>query len=429
MNINMRKLISVSLTSIFILLFLSASQVSIASSSPVDVIIKGKHLTMDVEPILRENRIYIPIRDFAERLDLKVEWLGKQNTAKLSNSETTILITTGQSEVYVNNNKIKLNEKSFIEKGRMFIPLRSVAEVLSQSVEWDQRNKVAIVGKFTSEYFEEYGFSIIFPSSWDGEFEISKDKDALVISSKINEIESLASIHRYTNVEWKNLNYGLDIPVQYDILSQDLDSVFALLYTSDVSYNLENENSVKKYKEMSNDLKNKHFKFEILEEKNSIIAADKEKYKDEIEILNDILNNHVPKDIFNNNEILTYKKQVKDTNFIYLRNMKNKDEVEIKVELEFDNKRNVVSYYHLKNYLFDLKENKLSQSDALKLANKFVNDYVNKKVELIKIPDLYPSLYEEGKHETYGDEDGKYVMVIDLEHGFVEYFNSKQQIN
>ena len=193
-----------------------------------------------------------------------------------------------------------------------------------------------------------------------------------------------------------------------------------------MNYNFENESSVKKYKDMTNDLKNKRFTFEILENKNSLIPADEEKYKNEIESLNDILNNYVPKYIFNNNEILTYKNQPEeDMSFLYLRNIKNEDEVKIKIELEFDNKRNIVSYYHLKSYLFDLKENKLNQSDALKLANRFVNDYVNKKVELVKIPDLYPSLYEEDKHETYGDKDGKYIIVIDLEHGFVEYFNSK----
>ncbi len=30
-----------------------------------------------------------------------------------------------------------------------------------------------------------------------------------------------------------------------------------------------------------------------------------------------------------------------------------------------------------------------------------------------QIPDLYPSLYEKNKHETYGDKDGNYIIVID----------------
>lgn len=261
-----------------------------------------------------------------------------------------------------------------------------------------------------------------FPSSWNGQFEIIKDKDALVISSKINEIEKLGSIHRYTNEEWKNLNHGFDIPVSFEILGQTLKQVFVLVHPSDVNYNLENENSVKKYEEMSNDLSKKNFRFKILKDENDIVLADKENYKNEIKILDSILDNYVPKGIFNKNEIFTYKEPLKNSSFLYLRNMKNQDEVEIKIELEFDNEDNLTRY-HLKNYFFELKENKLNQKDALELANKFVNSSITEKVNLIKIPNLYTSLYEEDKHETYGDKDEKYIVVVDLEHGFVEYLS------
>ena len=79
--------------------------------------------------------------------------------------------------------------------------------------------------------------------------------------------------------------------------------------------------------------------------------------------------------------------------------------------------------YHLKSYHHELEESELTQDNALKLANEFVNRYVDKYIELNRIPDLYPSLYEEGKHETYGDKDCRYVVVVDLVHGFVEYFS------
>ena len=102
--------------------------------------------------------------------------------------------------------------------------------------------------------------------------------------------------------------------------------------------------------------------------------------------------------------------------------MEKEDEVSIKIESDFDEEANLIRY-HLKNYHHELEESQLTQDKALKLANEFVNRYVNKDVELKKIPDLYPSLYEENKHETYGDEDDKHMVVVDLVHGFVEYFS------
>lgn len=101
--------------------------------------------------------------------------------------------------------------------------------------------------------------------------------------------------------------------------------------------------------------------------------------------------------------------------------MKNEEEVSIKIEASFDESGNLIRY-HLKNYWYDLEDNKVSQSEALKLANSFIDKYVDESVEMVKKLDLYPSLYEKNKHECYGDEDGKYIIVVDLEHGFAEYF-------
>lgn len=159
----------------------------------------------------------------------------------------------------------------------------------------------------------------------------------------------------------------------------------------------------------------------MIDEDYSFVEDDKGNYKDEIEVLNDIIDNYVPEGIFNKDEVFTYKKPVPDTSFLYMRIMKNGDEVLIKIESEFDNRGQLIRY-HLKSYGYDLEENKLTQVEALELANDFIKRYVDENIEVINIPDLYPSLYEKDKHETYGDEDGKYIVVVDLEHGFIEYF-------
>lgn len=51
---------------------------------------------------------------------------------------------------------------------------------------------------------------------------------------------------------------------------------------------------------------------------------------------------------------------------------------------------------------------------------------MNKSMVLEKVPNLYSSLYEEGVHETYGDQNKKYILVVDLESGYVEFFKTGQ---
>lgn len=86
-------------------------------------------------------------------------------------------------------------------------------------------------------------------------------------------------------------------------------------------------------------------------------------------------------------------------------------------EVEWDAKNQIAiigSHY--------LEENSLTQEEALQLANDFIKKYVDENIELILTPDLFPSLYEEETHETYGDNHWKHIVVVDLEYGCVEYY-------
>ncbi len=109
----------------------------------------------------------------------------------------------------------------------------------------------------------EYGFSMEFPKSWSGEFEINNYDYGLIISSKLNDIATLAYIHKYRIHEWEELNYGVDLPVKYQILEENEEEVFVLVYPGDVNYEIENEKSVKKYEEMISDLQKENFIFEL----------------------------------------------------------------------------------------------------------------------------------------------------------------------
>ena len=110
---------------------------------------------------------------------------------------------------------------------------------------------------------EEYGFSMEFPESWSGEFEINAYDYGLIISSELNDITTLAYIHKYKVQEWQELNHGTDLPVPYQILEENKEEVFVLIYPGDVNYDIENEKSVKKYEEMILDLQEENFTFEL----------------------------------------------------------------------------------------------------------------------------------------------------------------------
>jgi len=110
----------------------------------------------------------------------------------------------------------------------------------------------------------EQGFSIEFPESWGGEFEVVPYDHGLIISSEVNNIETLAYIHKYTMEEWQNLSHGSDIPVQFQTLGESSEAIFVLIYPGDVNYNIENEDSVKRNEEMVSDLMEGNFTFNLI---------------------------------------------------------------------------------------------------------------------------------------------------------------------
>ena len=93
--------------------------------------------------------------------------------------------------------------------------------------------------------------------------EVSKVAVIALRDNNLNDITTLAYIHKYTVQEWEQLNYGKDIPVPYQILEENTEEIFALIYPGDVNYDLENEKSVKRYEEMIKDLQEENFTFEL----------------------------------------------------------------------------------------------------------------------------------------------------------------------
>ncbi|HZK33002.1 MAG TPA: copper amine oxidase N-terminal domain-containing protein [Tissierellaceae bacterium] len=214
-----KRLIYIGFIFLLALLIVNISQISLAAEdSSIKVIIKGKNLYMDSAPVIKakEGRTYMHVRDFAKALDFKVEWLGEENTVKLWDSDTTILIPIEERTISINNKKINLDQKNFVEKGKTFIPLRSLAEALSEKVQWDQKNEIVIVGKFTAKEYledtflytnEEYKYTMNFPNSW-------KEEAVLETKDGILRTYDKASYDKFKEKGFKNFGAAFEIRVE-----------------------------------------------------------------------------------------------------------------------------------------------------------------------------------------------------------------------
>jgi len=85
------------------------------------------------------NRMQVPIRVIAERLGAKVAWDGGSNTATING---TIQIKVGSNEITTSYGTIGMDTTAFIKNGRLYIPVRSVANAMGYGVSAANQNGV-----------------------------------------------------------------------------------------------------------------------------------------------------------------------------------------------------------------------------------------------------------------------------------------------
>ncbi len=104
---------------------------------PITVYLNGTELFLDPEPMIRNQRVMVPVRKIFESLGSKVEWNGAAKTVTGSGGNKNISLTIGSDIAYVNGSKIQLETAPFIQEGTTFVPLRFVSENLGADVQWD----------------------------------------------------------------------------------------------------------------------------------------------------------------------------------------------------------------------------------------------------------------------------------------------------
>lgn len=119
----------------------------------------GKTLekSMEVKPIIENNRTMLPLRALAEILDAKVIWNDATRTASFTRDGLTALIQIDGSEIVLSNGKIiDLEAKPLNVNGRIYLPLVYVGQVFGltsgnaddgkeNDIEWKEESKAVTI--------------------------------------------------------------------------------------------------------------------------------------------------------------------------------------------------------------------------------------------------------------------------------------------
>ena len=125
------------------------------NSGEYEVLINGQVIKrqMDVKPLIKNDRLMLPLRSLAEMIGAKVEWDPQTRTAIFTNKGLVAKIQIDGNEIVLSNGKvIKMDSKPLNINGRILLPISNVTNVfgltngntkdgIDQNIEWDGDNK------------------------------------------------------------------------------------------------------------------------------------------------------------------------------------------------------------------------------------------------------------------------------------------------
>lgn len=105
----------------------------------------GEKVNSDVPPYVKNDRTLAPMRAILEALGMTVTWDQSTLTATATKDGITVSVTINSNKAYVNGVEKLLDVPAEVTNNRTFVPVRFFAEALNMNVDWDGYTKTVII--------------------------------------------------------------------------------------------------------------------------------------------------------------------------------------------------------------------------------------------------------------------------------------------
>lgn len=87
-----------------------------------------------VTVFVENDRLYVPVRFISENYGGDVEWIQETQTVNITFEDRTISLTIGKPEIMINGEVTKLDVAPIVRNDRTFLPLRACTEAIGKEV-------------------------------------------------------------------------------------------------------------------------------------------------------------------------------------------------------------------------------------------------------------------------------------------------------
>lgn len=152
--------------SLFLILVILSSGLALAEVEKIKVEVNNQELAFDVEPVMVEDLVLVPLRTIFESLGLEVSWDSESRTVTGENKDTSIKLEIGEDRADVNGEIVSLEVPAIIIDDRSMVPVRFIGEAIGAEVDWDEDMKLVSINEDKSGS-EDYEKSLTFSNLVD----------------------------------------------------------------------------------------------------------------------------------------------------------------------------------------------------------------------------------------------------------------------
>lgn len=127
--------------------FQPSSSAAVLTIGKKEIVVDGKVTSMDVAPFIDKasGRTLVPVRFVSEAFGFDVQWDEVDRKVTIKNQLKTIELTIGSKTAYVNGEPVEMDVAPIIKDSRTFVPLRFVSEAMGYNVFWDGVKKTVTI--------------------------------------------------------------------------------------------------------------------------------------------------------------------------------------------------------------------------------------------------------------------------------------------
>ena len=111
----------------------------------ITVFVNGDKVKFDQKPFIENSRTLVPMRAIFEALDAEVIWNGEGRNITVTKGKNSIFLKVDSNKMLVNGKEKTIDVPAKIVGNRTLVPLRAISEALNSDVEWYPDSKTILI--------------------------------------------------------------------------------------------------------------------------------------------------------------------------------------------------------------------------------------------------------------------------------------------